>query len=197
MKSKMTTQVLTELALFAAIAFVLDYFQSYFCDFLGFWPNGGSVGISMCAVFFICFRRGPIGLLLGFIVGLLDMMDGVWISPLADTWYNVFFQLGLDYFVGWTLVGLAGLFAKSIKSSDGKKKIILIITAVFIGSTAKFLSHFAAGMLFWPNSDVTSQFIYSFTYNLSYMGPSFILCSILMVLMTLKQPKLLSPEGGK
>ena len=52
------------------------------------------------------------------------MIDGVWISPVAgDSIILAFISILLDYILGWTLVGLAGLFSKKIKESSDNKSI--------------------------------------------------------------------------
>lgn len=192
-KKGFTVELMTEIAVFSALGFVLDLLQGAICNFLPFWPNGGSVGIAMCAVFILSFRHGLWGLLSGFIVGVLSMMTGVWISPLADSWYKVFFQLFLDYFGAWTVVGLAGLFSKLILNEENvKKRVLWISLACISGGMGKYLMHFLAGMLFWPTSDDVAQSIYSLTYNGSYMIPSIILCAVLMSIIILTHPEFLT-----
>lgn len=181
MKKGFTVELMTELAIFAALGFILAYFQGSICRLFPFWPNGGSVGIAMCAVFIVSYRHGLWGMVAGLIIGLLDMMTGLWISPLADAWYKVFFQLFLDYFGAWMVVGLAGCFSSLIKKSESKKVMLIwVVVAAVCGGLLKYLMHFAAGMLFWPAEDVKSQFVYSLGYNGSYMIPSIILCAIVM-----------------
>ena len=82
MTKKISTKVIVETALLTAFAFILDYLQGIICDFMPFWPNGGSVGIAMVPIFILAIRRGVIpGVLGGMILGLIDMIDGIWISP--------------------------------------------------------------------------------------------------------------------
>jgi hypothetical protein len=51
---KFSIRVLAEIAIFAAIAYVLDLFQGIW--FQGVWPNGGSIGIAMVPIFVIAYR---------------------------------------------------------------------------------------------------------------------------------------------
>ena len=66
------------------------------------------------------------------------------------------------------------------------------ILACTVGGLAKFLCHFLAGVLYWPDTSKFSAVVYSLLYNGSYMLPSIILCVIVMVIIVKKQPKLLS-----
>lgn len=188
-------KMMTDVSLFAALGLILDVVQGTICDFLPFWPNGGSVGIAMCCIFVICLKYGPIGMFGGLMVGLLSMLRGVYISPLASAggFMTTFFQVGLDYFLGWTLVGLAGFFCWWFqKEENSTKKVVCTILACTVGGLAKFLCHFLAGVLYWPDTSKFSAVVYSLLYNGSYMLPSIILCVIVMVIIVKKQPKLLS-----
>lgn len=189
-KRSKSISLMTDMAIFAALGFVLDFMQGFICDFLPFWPNGGSVGIAMCAVFIFSYRYGLWGMLCGLITGFLTMLGGVWISPFANNPFHVFLQLGLDYFLGWTFVGLSGLFFPLIQKKDKYRNLWLIL-GVIVGGVGKFLCHFLAGLIYWPSDDKLGNFLYSFLYNGSYMLPSIIICSIVMFLIIYKVPKLL------
>ena len=77
MKTKFSTKVIVEIAIFAAIAVALDFIQGAF--FKGIWANGGSLGIAMVPIFIICYRRGLIpGLLCGLIVSIVQMLGGIY-----------------------------------------------------------------------------------------------------------------------
>ena len=83
-KKQITVRVIVETAILTAVAFILDYLQGIICDLIPLWPNGGSVGIAMVPIMILAIRRGAIpGMLGGMILGLIDMIDGVWISPVA------------------------------------------------------------------------------------------------------------------
>ena len=124
-KKQLTVRVIVETAILTAAAFILDYLQGLICDFIPFWPNGGSVGIAMVPIFILALRRGFVpGMLGGLILGLLDMIDGVWISPVAgDSIFLAFLCILLDYILGWTLVGLAGIFSKKVKEAKDNKTL--------------------------------------------------------------------------
>lgn len=173
------TLFLVEVAVFAALALLLDLVSNVV--FSRIWPQGGSVSIAMVPIFLMAFRWGlKGGLLTGFLLGLLQVVLGqsYIIHPL---------QGFLDYFVAFTVVGVAGIFAKGVMDSfaNGQKSKAIrnSIVGVFIGSFLRFLCHFATGMIYFASSDLKGFSIAKFSavYNGTYMLPSFILCSILVV----------------
>ena len=203
MKTKFSTKVIVEIAIFAAIAVALDFIQGAF--FKGIWPNGGSLGIAMVPIFIMCYRRGLLpGLLCGLIVSIVQMLGGI-NSVQGQTFDNdflramgPFIQIMLDYILAYTVVGFAGCFAgKYAKGKDIKTKLIWIIVGTLIGGLLKFLCHFLAGY-FWLNmyndpmmgvDDTTMMF--SFVYNGTYCIPNAIICTIIMVVIARFYPQLL------
>ena len=186
MKKTNKISLITDMALFVSLGFVLDFIQGYISNFLPFWPNGGSVGVALIATIIFSYRYGIYGLLCGLLTGLLTMIRGIWISPFATNPIHVFMQLGLDYFISWLVVGLAGLFARKI--AESKHKIAFIILSSSIAGLSKYFCHFLSGMIYWPSEDTTSQFIYSLTYNGSYMIPTIIISTLVVVIISLKAP---------
>lgn len=173
------TLFLVEVAVFAALALLLDMVSNFV--FSRIWPQGGSVSIAMVPVFLMAFRWGlKGGLLTGFLLGLLQVAlgQGYVVHPL---------QGFIDYFLAFTAVGFAGVFAKGVRDgfSNGHrtKAISAIIFGVFIGSFFRYLCHFATGMIYFASSDLKGFSIATFSavYNGTYMLPSFILCSIVVV----------------
>ena len=68
-------RTMTEVAIFAALGFVLDMLAGAIWDPV--FINGGSIGIALVCVFLISYRRGFVaGLATGLIMGLLDIADG-------------------------------------------------------------------------------------------------------------------------
>lgn len=203
---KIDVRTVAEIAIFAAIGFVLDIFQGGI--FKGIWFNGGGIGISMVPVFIIAYRRGLIpGVLCGLILSLINMLGGIYVinSGSLEGWrgssFGVFCQVALDYVITYPLVGLAGCFAGLYKRSETKGfKIMWVIIGTFIGGMLKFISHLLSGGLFWLNSGnkfmgvMDSGWLYSFVYNISYMLPSIILSIIIMVLIARFYPILLNPN---
>lgn len=151
-------------------------------------PNGGSISFAMIPIFIVAFRWGlKGGLLAGFIWGVLQLAFGAYILNL--------YQAFIEYGFAFTVLGVAGIFAKPIQKSlkEGKvvKRLVYITLGVFIGSGLRFLAHFYAGIVFWGDTAPEGQpvWLFSLIYNGSYMLPSFILSAIVVFFLFIKQPK--------
>ena len=207
MKQKnISTKILAEIAIFAALGLVLDLLSSGI--FKGVWVNGGSISIAMIPVFIICYRRGLLpGLLCGFILSIIQLVQAPYVISGAN--YSgamkvlaPFFQVMLDYVLGYTVCGFAGLFSKPYKNAETKKqKLIWIIIGCMIGGLLKFLVHFIAGWLFWLGDGSAgfmgvdnSTWVYSFIYNGTNCIPNAIICTLLMMLLASKYEFFLIPK---
>ena len=96
-----------------------------------------------------------------------------------------------DHVLALTLLALACVFAEPCQNR-------LLGTAV--GSAVvcfiRFLCSFLSGVLIWGNlSDGLPAWIYSLTYNGSYMLPEAILTVVAVVLLYKAAPKLFAAEG--
>ena len=149
-KSFISTKVISEIAIFTAIAFALDFLQGGI--FRGLFPNGGSIGIAMLPILLLCYRRGFVaGLISSFCLSFLQMLGGVY--AIASDWYLVFLQICLDYVLAYPAVSVAGLFFKSFQNSDNKKtKIKYLVLGTTLGGLLKLLCHYLAGVIFWASS---------------------------------------------
>ena len=184
--------VLAEIAIFAAIGFVLDLIANFITRF---FPNGGSIGIAMIAVIIITYRRGIIpGFITGLLMGLLDMTDGYY--AIADTFFKVFFQIGFDYLFGYAFVCVCGFIIPLCK----KNFILFTTIGAFIGGMGKYLSHFLSGIFFWPefpNQPFLERVWYSIGYNGSYMIPSIILSAAIICLLAYKAKMIFEIKDNK
>lgn len=158
---KTRTQIITEIAVAAALAVALHFVRP-------FWlPQGGSINLEMLPIFFVAFRHGvwP-GMTTGVIFGLLHLLIEPFIVHPA--------QLVLDYPLAFALVGLAGIFRSA--------KVGPVVLGTVVGAVARFLSHFVSGIVFFASYAPKGQpiWLYSLIYNGSYMLPSAILCLILV-----------------
>lgn len=185
--SSKRTLFMIEVAIFAAMALLLDVMP-----FLKFtiWPQGGSVSFAMIPIFIVAFRWGlKGGLVSGFLLGVMQIAFG----PIILTPVQGF----LDYIAAFTLIGMAGIFAKPVQNTvkEGKSKIsfFYIMSGVFIGSVLRFLAHLIAGIVFFGHYAPEGQpvWLYSLLYSGSYMLPSFIICTIVVYLLFNKQPRTL------
>ncbi|WP_218943872.1 energy-coupled thiamine transporter ThiT [Bacillus aquiflavi] len=181
------TIFLVEIAVFTALAYLLDLLSGFI--FSRIWPQGGSVSIAMVPIFLMAFRWGiKGGMLTGLLLGLLQVVLG---------WSQIYtpVQGFIDYFVAFTVVGAAGIFASQVKNALNNQKrvkwIVFVTMGTFIGSALRFLAHFFTGIVFFGAYAPKGQpvALYSLIYNGTYMLPSFILSAIIVILIISTAPK--------
>ena len=186
-------KIITEIGIFAGIGFVLDEIQgAYSVTF----TSGGSIGIAMIAVLIIAYRRGLLpAVLTGMIIGLFDFATKAYVVHPV--------QVLLDYIFPYAFVGLSGLYKPLFDKTDNRNlKVLWLILGTLTGGILKFFSHFFAGYFFWNNPDwfawdlnYMNPALYSFVYNIAYIGPSIIISAALLIVLFLKAPKILMTEG--
>jgi thiamine transporter len=181
------TLFLVEVAVFTALAFLLDLVSNFV--FSRIWPQGGSVSIAMVPVFLMAYRWGiKGGVLTGFLLGLLQFVLGY--SQIYTPVQGI-----IDYLVAFAVVGLAGVFASQIKNAvqqgQRTKWIIYATVGILFGSLLRFLSHFYTGIVFFGEYAPKDQpvALYSLIYNGTYMVPSFIICAIVVILVISAAPR--------
>lgn len=175
--------MLMEIAIFAALALVLDQIS------FKIWAQGGSISFVMLPIILMGLRWGvSAGLVAGLLVGLLQMMFGGYVVHWA--------QGLLDYGIAFSVVGIAAVVRKPIlkyaNDFDKKKMGILIIIGTTVGCFLRFVSHTAAGIIFFAEyAGDQNVWIYSIGYNASYMLPATILTAIVAILIFTSAPRLL------
>ena len=186
-KKRSNTLFLVEVAVFSALAYLLDLVSGLLS--LKVWPQGGSISIAMIPIFIMAFRWGiKGGLLSGFLLGLLQFILGF-------TQIYTPIQGIVDYGVAFTVVGLAGIFASQVKnalSNNNKKSwISYVILGTFLGSALRYLAHVYSGIVFFGKFAPDGQpvAVYSLVYNGTYMLPSFIVSAIIVILVISAAPK--------
>jgi len=185
-KTYSKTRILVECALMIAIGTVLSNIKFFTL------PNGGSVTLlSMLPFVLVSFRHGvKWGLFTGFVNGCLQMLLGFWAPP-TPTFLYFLGEVLLDYLVAFMALGTAEFFARPFKNR---------MVGVAVGSAAvcvlRFLCSFLSGVLIWGNlSDGLPAWIYSLTYNGSYMLPEGIMTTIAVVLLYKAAPQLFSANN--
>ncbi|MGU7999350.1 energy-coupled thiamine transporter ThiT [Streptococcus suis] len=170
--------ILAEVAIFSAIALVFDKIPLFTM------PQGGSVSLVMLPILLLALRHGlGVGILTGGIVGTIQLFYGGY-------FLNVF-QVFLDYALSYAGIGLAGLVAPTLSKQKDLKNATLIITlASFLGGSIRLIATFLSGIIFYADYAPagTPVWLYSFTYNISYILPSTAIASILLILLYRARP---------
>ncbi len=155
-RGRISTRVLVQGALCVALSFVLSYIKLFSM------PMGGSITLfSMLPIFAFAWMYGPAaGLLAGFTYSLLQVVQGAYIVHPV--------QFVLDYFLSFTVLGLAGCFKKSLALGS------------FVGGMCRMLCGIISGAVFFADAAAeagyTSIFAYTFMYNFTTIGIDTLLC---------------------
>ena len=184
-KTYSKTRILVECALMIALGTVLANIKIYGL------ANGGSVTLfSMVPFILVSFRHGAKwGLFTGFVNSLLQMLLGFYAPP-APGLLPLVGMILLDYVLAFTLLGLACVFAKPFKN-----RLLGVAVGTAIVCLIRFLCSFLSGVLIWGNlNEGLPEWVYSLTYNGSYMLPETILSVVAVVLLHKAAPKLFQAD---
>lgn len=176
--SKSKLHVLTEIAIFSAIALVFDKFPLFTM------PQGGSVSLVMLPILLLSLRHGwLVGILSGLIVGTIQLFYGGYFLNL--------FQVFLDYVLSYAGIGFAGIAATFLhKQSKLSQASLFISLASLLGGSIRLLATYLSGIIFYADYAPADKpvWIYSFTYNISYILPSTAIACILLILLYKARP---------
>src|SRR5690625_2688552 len=129
MKKFLPLQAMLEVAIFAALAMLIDLLP-------GIKPIPSiSISLSMVPIFIVAFRWGvKASFISGFIWGILQIVTG-------DAWILTPLQAFIEYFIAFDFIGFAGLFARFVQNAaDSNQKFkmsLYIIIGTFFGSIAR------------------------------------------------------------
>ena len=144
------------------------------------WLQGGSVTLaSMVPIILISVLLGTKwGLLSGFVYALLQMMTGFYPPP-APSFLSLVAVIFLDYVGAFSVLGLANFFSRLL---GGKPWTIPVSGAIVTG--IRYIFHILSGILIWGvYAEGESVFLYSLTYNGSYMIPEIIITTIVLAIV--------------
>ena len=179
---------IAEMGIFIALGLVLDLVAKLYSDAI--WPMGGSISVAMLPIFIMSFRYGlKGGLVSGFAIGVIQIL---WAGSGIVHWA----QVGLDYVIAYSVVGLAGIYAGKIHRSDRvASKLYYVNTSILIGGALRTVSHILSGYIYFgeyaPEGLKDLPLAWSIIYNLGYMVPSIILCMIFMNIIVKKYNQLI------
>lgn len=196
-----TTIKITVSAIMVALATVLSFVKVF--DM----PYGGSITLfSMLPIIFVGFAYGPkTGLLSGVVYGAIQCILGASnsLAYLTETISLFIICLLFDYIVAFAVLGLAGVFKKSVKNPQ----LAFGLGACFAG-ILRYICHFISGWIVWGEyaTDTVSEWgslgekilgafsgqtlaiVYSLVYNASYMIPETIITIIGAVVIASIKP---------
>ena len=147
------------------------------------WPQGGSITVSMIPMVYYSYRRGAKwGLMAGMVHAAVQMLLG-WYAPPAGTIGATVLCVLLDYVLAFALLGGADVIARLF---GGRRLVGYGIGALCV-TLIRFVCSFLSGVLLWDSyaPEGMNVWIYSLTYNGSYMIPNAILTTVLTVLLCL------------
>lgn len=189
---------LVECAVMVALSTILSFIK--IIDL----PYGGTVTLcSMVPIIVVAYRRGTSwGLLAAFVYSLIQLLTGLSSLKGIEGFFIVMGSVLLDYVIAFTVLGLGGIFRKSIKNAP-----VSLALGALVATVARYVCSFLSGALLWSGyaedtladmaekglsmaTDILANFsgtglavIYSLFYNGIYMVPEIILtvavCAIL------------------
>ena len=177
-------RALAETAMLIALAYVLSIITLFRL------PQGGSVTpLSMLPILVIGVRHGiKWGLMGGLVFACLEMITAFWPPPYPTVQAYIAVVM-LDYIVAFTVLGLSGLF-------KGKQYGLMYAAPICI--FLRFLCHFISGIVVWyPFAGDMPVWLFSLTYNGSYMGVELVMVTIVAIILCKTVPMLVTPPVVK
>ncbi len=174
-----TLRRITETAIMLAVATVLSLLQ-----FAGPWALGGSITVcSMLPIILIAHRYGTKwGLLTALTYSLLQLLLGlnnIQYAPNAITAVGIIL---LDYVLAYGVLGFAAAFDSVFKSKKTSFVVGVVVTMML-----RFFFHFLSGIIIWealwPNELGWASWIWSISYNGSYMIPEILITLVVGILL--------------
>ncbi len=167
-------RVLTESAIMIALSTVLSILT------IAQMPYGGSVTVaSALPIAIIAYRHGPkTGLFASMVYAALQLVLGVSNLSYATSWQSVVAIIMLDYIVAFAVIGLAGIFRKSVANQAASLTAGAALVCVL-----RYICHVISGATVWAGISIptAAALAYSFIYNATYMIPE----TIVLVVATL------------
>ncbi len=168
---------IVEGGIFIALSMILDYIKIWKM------PQGGSVtALAMLPLILYSQKWGiKNGLLASTTFGVLKFLlsGGFSLHPLS---------IVFDYLVGFGVLGFAGAFR-----GNKEKATLGAALAIFL----RFVSVFISGAFVWYiyAPEGMNPYLYSFIYNITYMGPELLLTCIVLYLIYPKFEKFLKTKN--
>lgn len=172
---KNTTLTLVECALMIAMATVLSMIKLFEL------PQGGSITCaSMVPLVLVSYRHGlKWGIATAFTHSLLQMVLR-FDAPPANTIAAFIAVVLLDYVLAFTVLGTASFFGKPFKA-----RTVSVAVGSVVVCALRFVCSFLSGILIWASyaPEGTPVWLYSLTYNGSYMLVETIITAVVSVIL--------------
>ena len=143
-----------------------------------FVPSGSITVASLVPIMLYAYFFGPIsGLLVGLIHGLLQFIESAWLFN-ATTFL-------LDYPIAFASIAMMGVARKLID-----KELPALTVGVLLTYLCRFTAHVISGFIYFNGGMIetslphSNMFVYSFIYQISYVGPDMIIALIVTVLLS-------------
>lgn len=153
---------------------------SFGLSFIKFSPvtYGGSITIaSMVPIMLYAYLFGPVnGIIVGLIYGLLQFIQ----SPYMFTGTTFL----LDFPLAFVSICMMGIMKKLFKGT-----LSSIIAGVGFTYLFRFAMHLFSGFIYfanggiWTNLPADNMFVYSFLYQITYLGPDFIISLVVLIVL--------------
>ncbi len=157
------------------------------------WPQGGSVSLCMIPIVFCSYRHGAVwGMATGLILSCVQMIMGFYLPP-AGSFFAIVMCILLDYVLAFGLLGSADIFKKLL----GKHEKAGYAVGTFVAGLIRLACSFLSGIYLWGSyaPEGTPVWIYSLTYNASYMIPNTIIaCVVITLICSFINPKTLKTK---
>lgn len=164
---RISTRQLAFCSICIALAFALSFVKVFEA------PMGGS--ITLMSTFFITF----IGYLYGTYVGVVSGVAYGLLQLTVGTGLVHPIQILVDYPLAFGALGLSGLFAKSKYG---------IIKGYLLGITGRLFFAVLSGVIFFASyAGDQNVFVYSFTYNIGYIGIEGIITVLILMIPAVKK----------
>ena len=164
MQKKSNVLRLTESAIMIALSVVLSEIQ------IINMPFGGSVtAFSMLPVIIIAYRYGTRwGIFTGGVYGLFQMLLGMNNLRYGTSFWSLLCIILFDYIVAFGVLGLGGVFRKSIPNQG-----LALASGSLLVSVLRYICHFISGWAVWGiwAPEGMPAWKYSLSYNATYMVP--------------------------
>ena len=139
-------------------------------------PYGGSINLSALPILILAMRHGAkIGCMAGGLYGVVAFILNPYVfHPI---------QVLVDYPIAFAALGLAGaVVGEAAQDGQSAKLRMLAILGILLGNALRLSAHFLSGWVFFAEYAPEGQpvWLYSLSYNASYVIPETIACILLV-----------------